>query len=133
MTAAVDHVMASAAGPLPPARHEWDLEPKLEIWVEGQADPVVVTVAGELTGDVAYRLRDVLAPLVGAPGRRVVLDIAEVVFIDAGGIGVLVGARHRARARGSGFVVVNVRPSVRRALEMTGLADLVGPAVISEP
>lgn len=121
---------SAAAGYVRPLRHAdetsppvsryaaWDLRPKLEIWVEDRTDPAVVSLAGDLTGDVARQLREVLVPLLDT-GRHVVLDLGKVGFIDAGGVAVLSGTHHRARERGSGLVMINAGPSVRHMVEIT--------------
>ena len=60
--------------------------------------------------------------------RRLVLDVRDVSFIDSGAIySTFVKARQRATAAGASF---HVLPSaiVRRALEVTGLDDVLRDA-----
>ena len=49
--------------------------------------------------------------------RRVRLDVREVTSIDAAGVAVLVGARHRAEALGRTFVLVDSAGPVTQALQ----------------
>ncbi|HEX9997829.1 MAG TPA: STAS domain-containing protein [Abditibacterium sp.] len=54
-------------------------------------------------------------------GPRVVVDLADVFFIDSTGIGVLVGALKRARERNGALHFCNSQSRVRRVFEITGL------------
>jgi anti-anti-sigma regulatory factor len=49
----------------------------------------------------------------------IVVDLDGVSFIDACAISALVTARNNAQATGSTFTVTNLRPDVRRVLEVT--------------
>lgn len=51
-----------------------------------------------------------------------VVDLQSVTFVDAGGIGLLIGLRNAATAAGQRFRVVNLSPPARRLLDLTGLA-----------
>lgn len=55
-------------------------------------------------------------------GEVVVVDLAAVTFLDATGLGVLVGAKKRARAAGGRIVVAGARPPIFRVFDLTGLA-----------
>jgi anti-anti-sigma factor len=103
----------------------WDLQPALEIWVEEHSDLVLVSVAGDLSGEVAGQLRKVLSTLVGTVGRRLLIDVAQVGFVDSIGIGILVGARLRARRCHGELRIANPILSVRRAFSLCGLDDIL--------
>jgi anti-anti-sigma factor len=51
----------------------------------------------------------------------VVLDLAQVSTVDAGGLGVMLELRQQAEARGIGFKLMNVSQLVGRVLEITRL------------
>lgn len=53
--------------------------------------------------------------------RLLVLDVAEVDRIDAGGLGVLLGLREWARANSISFKLMNVMHRVEEVLELTAL------------
>ncbi len=58
----------------------------------------------------------------GADVRRIVLDLAQVTFIDSTALGVLVSVNYERRlVAGEGLVMAGVRPSVMKVLEVTGL------------
>ena len=51
----------------------------------------------------------------------VVLDLAQVSFVDAGGLGVMLELRTLVQAKGIGFKLMNVSKVVGRVLEITHL------------
>ena len=83
----------------------------------------LVTLRGELDAHDAPRLRATFADaLEGAPaGVRVVLDLAQVSFLDSTALGSIVGLLRRVReADGELRVVLPCAPAVR-IFEITGL------------
>jgi anti-sigma B factor antagonist len=82
----------------------------------------VLAVHGELDFDGAPSLRLALIEAIDEnPGRRVVVDLEGVDFIDSAGLGVLVGGLKRVRAADGELVLVATGRSVVRVLELTGL------------
>ena len=53
----------------------------------------------------------------------VIIDLADVFFIDSSGLRCLLGAGRRARDRGTTVVLRGVGPEVLRLLEITGTTD----------
>jgi anti-sigma B factor antagonist len=85
-------------------------------------DVPVVAVHGELDFEGAPNLRLALIEAIDEnPGRRVVVDLEGVDFIDSAGLGVLVGGLKRVRAAKGELVLVATGRSVVRVLELTGL------------
>ncbi len=80
-------------------------------------DSTVVVPSGEIDLESRDRLR---ASLDGVHGD-VIVDLADVELLDASGMGVLAGARHRLLLAGGSLVLHGPRPSVRRALTSVGL------------
>lgn len=89
---------------------------------------LVVSVAGELDVSNASELREALEAAAASEAEAIEVDIAEVPYMDSTGIGVFVGAAHRAADAGQGFAVVNPQRNVRRILGMLGLLDELGIA-----
>ena len=78
---------------------------------------VVVRVAGEIDADTELRLRDALLAAVGHPGApHVVVDLADVVFIDSTGVGALIAARTAAVRAGRSLSVHNAKGIVGQVL-----------------
>ena len=88
--------------------------------VERRDGATVVSVAGELD---LYNAEDVRAALLEACAEEptvVVVDLAEVTFIDSTALGVLIEARSRLSDR-DGFRLAAPGLETRRALEVSGL------------
>lgn len=75
-----------------------------------------------LTGEIDMSSVDLLAwGLATAPATdKLVIDLANVTFLDSTGVAALVVAHRRAAATGRKLVVVNARGIVRRVLDITG-------------
>jgi anti-sigma B factor antagonist len=91
-------------------------------------DTVQVVVAGEVDLATAEQLRGALMTAVGRGGVReaILIDLTDVTFLDAKGIGVLVEARLAADRSGLSFAVCNPQGTVRRVLEITGATAGLG-------
>lgn len=98
----------------------------LEITPAVDGESRVLSVAGEVDVSCADELRAAIDKQVaeGVPGELVV-DLAEVPYIDSTGIGVLVGAAHRVAEAGGTLVVARPQRNVARVLGLLGVqADL---------
>ena len=82
-------------------------------------------VAGELDLATVHAVREAVAVLARGPGRVVTIDLAELRFIDACGIGEMV--RIAAWLRSSGRQLTLTRPSarIRRTFALAGLEALL--------
>jgi anti-sigma B factor antagonist len=56
----------------------------------------------------------------------VVVDLADVTFMDSAALGVIVGATKRMQREGGGLQVVNAQGEPLRAIQITGLDVLLG-------
>jgi anti-sigma B factor antagonist len=86
----------------------------------------VATVA--LAGECDLSVRDELAAALDAAiarSRIVVVDLAELTFLDSSGVHGLVMAYHAAQDAGVKLYVVNALGVVAELLELTGVAELL--------
>ena len=90
-------------------------------------DPIdpghLITVTGELDIAATPELSTVLLMAAGSPGPLVVLDLAEVEFIDSTALGTLLKAGGEIEAAGKQLRIVCAGGPVRRLLEMTNLTN----------
>lgn len=85
----------------------------------------VVLVDGEVDVSNADQLRDAIDARLEAGTTRVVVDLSDVPYIDSTGIGVLVGAAHRAGEKKVRLEVARPQRNVARVLGLLGVgADL---------
>jgi anti-sigma B factor antagonist len=80
----------------------------------------VITVTGEVDIATVAGLRDRLFTLADT-SRSVIVDLDQVSFTDAAGLGALVGAAHRADIHGASLQVVCDRPQTRELFRLAGL------------
>lgn len=88
----------------------------------------VLRPSGELDlSTVGAFRRDVHAALEDQP-KLLVVDLADVSFLDSSGIAVIASALKAQRERDGVLQVVNPQPLVRRTIELVGLGMLIVPA-----
>jgi anti-anti-sigma factor len=85
-----------------------------------------LAVAGEIdlsnSDLLRVRLLNVLSTL---HPRHLEVDLAEVTFLDCGGLAVLVVLGQSAARTGCRLRITNPQPVVRRVLDLTGLLDVL--------
>lgn len=97
---------------------------------------VRLLVGGELDLGSAPQLHGALARALPAATQRLDLDLAEVDFVDASGLGTLMWCRQRVLSAGAACQVVAASPAVERLLRLTGTHDLLtgrSPATVGRP
>lgn len=86
----------------------------------------VIAVAGELDIISAPVLAKAVDGAIKALATKIVLDCADLTFIDSSGINLLIVAWDRMKGRATMPVVVtNLQPQVRRILDVCGVTSLV--------
>jgi anti-sigma B factor antagonist len=80
-----------------------------------------VRVEGELDLYTAPDVRDALASL-PPESRHVLVDLSQLSFLDSAGLGMLLSAARRLRARGGTMMLLVDDSRILRVLEVTGLA-----------
>lgn len=101
-----------------------DRRPVLEVTTSRTGGSVRLRPVGELDIATAGRLVDALSAVsLGDPPDAVRLDLGQVTFLDAAGLGALVRVRALLAERAATLVLTDVPPRIRVLLELTGLAD----------
>ena len=90
------------------------------------SDSFVVAATGELDLHTVERLREKLADVIEAGGRRLLVDLTGVSFLDSTALGVLVDAARTLKSSQGQLVLVADDPRVSRVLEITGLQRVLG-------
>lgn len=95
-------------------------------------DIALVPVEGDLSVRTAPALRRTLEGLIAGGTRRIVLNMAEVPYIDSAGMGVIIGAVRTMRAQGGLLSLVNVSRDVMRTLKIARLVDYMPVSIAGE-
>jgi anti-sigma B factor antagonist len=85
----------------------------------GYAGCAVLAVRGELDLSDKAELSSRLATVVSC-GPWVIVDLADLAFIDCSSLGVLMAARERAQMAGGDVLLAGLRGAVARLLLLTG-------------
>ena len=93
----------------------------LEISSEITDEKAIIRIEGEVDVSNASELRDALDTALADGAKEVEADFAEVAYIDSTGIGVLVGAAHRAQESGPVLVVASPQKNVERVFTLLGV------------
>jgi len=84
----------------------------------------LIVVSGELDVQSVSELRERLAEATDSGAKRIVVDLAEVSFIDSLSLSALVGARKKIGDDGR-LAIVAVHEYVRLILQATGLEQVL--------
>src|SRR5882757_2413964 len=93
----------------------------LRLSISTRADHAIVTLAGELDIAATGALDSWFSTLVSAGITRIVADLADLVFCDACGLGILARAADRARRRGGWLRIAAPGPPIDRIIGITNL------------
>jgi anti-sigma B factor antagonist len=104
---------------MPHVPSQVELSHAFRLTVRRHGERALVTVSGDLDFATAGELDRALVTQVRSAGL-VVLDLREIAFIDAGGLGVLLRAEANARLGGIGLWLM-ASECVRRMLVLSGV------------
>ena len=108
------------SAPIAPSDHA---PPPFEVEVHRSGRDAVIVLHGELDMAGLLSLALVIDEAGNHPSKRVILDLADLSFIDASGIRAVHSARRKLGADGTEVVVRAVQPLVRRAFRLCGVGD----------
>jgi anti-anti-sigma factor len=89
-----------------------------------ESGATVAHVRGDVDMATCERLRDAIEPYLG-PRQNVILDLAEVAFMDSSMLNLLVQARGRLTQDGGSLVLRNPSDAARRLLTIGEMSDLL--------
>jgi anti-sigma B factor antagonist len=81
----------------------------------------IVDVEGEIDVLTSPRLKSALAALVDGGSSLVVVNLAQVKYMDSTGLGVLVSAMKRIREKNGTIVLSGLNSHLSKIFEITGL------------
>jgi anti-sigma B factor antagonist len=85
----------------------------------------ILDLSGRITlGEASVVVRDVINNLMSNGNKKILLNLAEVNYIDSSGIGVLVSSFTSVRSHGGELKLVNTSKRIRDLLQITKLHSL---------
>ncbi len=88
---------------------------------------------GELDLGSAEILSEALTAIEIAGSDPLIIDVAQVRFLDCSGLSVLLGAYNRACRDDRDLFITNAQPAVRRIFTLTGCKHLLSGSARQEP
>lgn len=96
----------------------------MRIEVRFNDDVAIVSLSGKfLAGSDGPYLRQKVKDLIDVGTRMLVLDFAEVPYIDSTGLGFLAGSRVTTQTAGTSMVLANINEHVRKILDRVKLTE----------
>jgi anti-anti-sigma factor len=96
----------------------------VELREDAIGDVTILEVQGRIDSGSAPALGERLTGMLGAPGRRLLLDLSRLEYISSAGFRVLLLAGKRAEGGGSRFALCGVTGKVRQLFDLGGFLDL---------
>jgi anti-sigma B factor antagonist len=97
----------------------------MKLTTHEKGDVVIVETSGKLTlGEGTSALRDKLRELVEGGSRRILVNMADVTYIDSSGLGELVAAHTTATTAGGEIKLLNLAKRVHDLLKVTKLCTV---------
>ncbi|MFI9559197.1 STAS domain-containing protein [Nonomuraea endophytica] len=87
----------------------------------GASAPTLMRLSGDIDILTLEQVRRQLMSALNYSNSLLVLDLSQVTFCGADGLGMLLGVRARARARGITLVLTGLSPFMTRLLHASGL------------
>ena len=93
--------------------------------LDRDGDTVVVALRGEVDVLTVDQVRLALGEAIAARPRDIVVDLADLSFIDSTGLGALIFGFQRSRDAGIGFRLARPTRNVHQVLVLSGLLEVV--------
>lgn len=85
----------------------------------------VLALSGRLVlGDESNGLRTTVDSLLSSGATRIVVNLGHVNYVDSGGLGALIEAHRKTKAKGGRLKLSDLRPNLKQALEIARLLPL---------
>ncbi len=102
-------------------------EKVLTVAIERDGDTAVVKCSGRLIAGTTKELYEEVKPLLSQT-KVVVVDLAELTYVDSAGLGVLMRLYTSARQLGCEFKLLHLGKQLRNLLKLTNLLSVFGEA-----
>ena len=94
----------------------------LKINVRESGDILILDLTGRITlGEEAASLRDTLKEQIDSGRKNILLNLAEVTYIDSSGLGQLVGSFATVTSRGGQLKLLNLQKRLHELMQVTKL------------
>jgi len=95
----------------------------LKLVVDSAPAETQVHCSGKITASTSGALLDQVHDLI-PKSKRIIIDLAQVNYIDSSGLGAIVRLWSSARKSGCDYKITNLQPRIKELLSMTSLASI---------
>lgn len=99
---------------------------RLETAMKEVSGVPVIKASGEIDVYTVPEFKTAIYDVIDSGADNLIIDLAEVDYMDSGGFGTLLGATKRVRPKGGGIVLVGCSDAIERMLKITRLDDIFG-------
>jgi stage II sporulation protein AA (anti-sigma F factor antagonist) len=75
-------------------------------------------------GDESTGVRSTVETLLSSGATKIIINLEHVHFVDSAGLGSLIEAHRKTKAKGGRLMLSNLRPNLKHALEMSRLLPI---------
>ncbi|WP_096438485.1 STAS domain-containing protein [Alteribacter populi] len=97
----------------------------LQVDIQEKEQTAHVFLQGEIDVYTVPKLKEELIPLAEESGRKIIVDLSSVNYIDSTGLGVFIGALKATDQSGSTLTITGVNDRVERLFTITGLDEVI--------
>ncbi|KAB3532228.1 STAS domain-containing protein [Alkaliphilus serpentinus] len=80
-----------------------------------------IQLNGEVDVYTAGQLKETFISLLEEKKESIKIDASELEYIDSTGLGVLIGILKRLKQDNKNIIIINIKPSIKKLLNITGL------------
>lgn len=104
-------------------------EKKFYVTKEVTSENIIIHLHGKLDLSMASEMRADLEPYVNQTGRRLILNLKDLRYIDSTGIGIIILILKQRDALDASFHVAEIPPKIQKLFDITGITQYL----ITEP
>jgi anti-sigma B factor antagonist len=94
----------------------------MKIETRAVGDVHILDISGKITlGEGTMAVRNTVRDLLKAGNKKIILNLAEVNYVDSSGIGELVSAYTTVTNQGGKLILLNLHEKIRELLKITKL------------
>lgn len=98
----------------------------MQIVCKKKENHLIIGLKGELDMSTADEFKNKIEEQLDVTGAtNLIINFAEVPFVDSSGLGVILGRYKRVSEHGGKMGVVEVKPQVKRIFELSGIFRII--------
>ena|SRR5690625_4723338 len=97
----------------------------LEVNIKKGKEESSILLSGEIDVYTAPQFKEKILPLTQIEGHLIIVDLADVHYMDSTGLGIFINALKSSRKHNSKLKLIHLQDRVLRLFEVTGLNEII--------